>query len=286
MYSDMLVLLSGYAVPILRFLLIALLGFWAAAAAARIARTFLGRRLTPQGAMLASKGVRYGILVVLGLTLLSMLGVRLGAILGAAGVLGIAIGFAAQTSLSNLISGLFLVVERPFQVGDVLQVNDLMGTVYGIDLLAINLRTFDNRFVRIPNESLIKNSFINITRFQIRRLDIDIGVAYKEDIEYVSKVLAEVADQNPYCLDEPAPVIIFKGFGDSSLDFMLGVWFEKTDLLTLRNSIMRSIKRRFDEEGIEIPFPHRSLYAGSVTDPFPVRVVGADPAAGNDKTIR
>lgn len=275
-----------YALPALRVLLIAFLGFWAATAAARAANAVLKRRLTPQGAMLASKGVRYGILTIVALTLLASFGIRLTALLGAAGVVGIAIGFAAQTSLSNLISGLFLVFERPFQVGDVLQVDDIMGTVQNIDLLAVNLRTFDNRFVRIPNEALIKTRFINITRYGIRRLDIDIGVAYKEDIERVTRVLADVADRNPNSLDEPAPIVLFKGFGDSSLNFMLGVWFEKADMLILRNSIMREIKRRFDAEGIEIPFPHRSLYTGSMTDPFPIRIVdGAlrpppDPAGG------
>lgn len=267
------------ALPVLRVLLIVMLGFWGASAAGRAVKSMGKRRLSPQGAMLASKGVRYGILVLVVLTLLSTFNIRLTALLGAAGVLGIAIGFAAQTSLSNLISGLFLVVERPFQVGDVLQVDDALGLVQSIDLLSVNLRTFDNRFIRIPNETLVKTRFVNITRYPIRRLDIDIGVAYKEDIEHVTRVLGEVADQNPNSLDEPAPIILFKGFGDSSLDFLLGVWFEKADMLILRNSILREIKRRFDDEGIEIPFPHRSLYAGSVTDPFPIRVVAGDAAS-------
>jgi small-conductance mechanosensitive channel len=137
------------------------------------------------------------------------------------------------------------------------------------------LRTFDNRFVRIPNESLIKGTFINITRFPIRRMDIDIRVAYKEDVDHVVRVLTEIADQNPYALDEPAPLILFNGFGDSALEFLLGVWFEKTDTLTLRNSIMKEIKSRFDREGIEIPFPHRTLCVGANSAPFPVRMVDA-----------
>ena len=162
-----------------------------------------------------------------------------------------------------------------YQVDDVLQVGETTGVVHEIDLLSVKLRTFDNRFVRIPNESLVKGTFINITRFPIRRMDIDIGVAYKEDVDHVVRVLTEIADQNPYALDEPAPLILFKGFGDSALEFMLGVWFEKTDLLTLRNAIMKEIKSRFDREGIEIPFPHRTLYVGADSAPFPVRMVDA-----------
>src|SRR5690606_6742782 len=119
---------------------------------------------------------------------------------------------------------------------------------------------------------------INITRFPIRRLDINIRVDYKEDIPKVIRVLKEVADANPLSLDEPEPIIIFSGYGDSSLDFMLGVWFAKADMLLLRNSIMQEIKHRFDQEGISIPFPHRTLYAGDVTKPFPVQMVEAKPA--------
>ena len=100
----------------------------------------------------------------------------------------------------------------------------------------------------------------------------------KKDIGRVMKVLTEVADRNPYCLDEPAPIIVFKGFGDSALEFLFGVWFAKQDYVTLRNTIMREIKERFDAEGIEIPFPHRTLYAGAATEPFPVRVVAQDGA--------
>lgn len=236
-------------------------------------RKGLKKKVTDQAVMLISKSVVYiGSLIII-LAVLQQAGVKLGTLLGAAGIAGVAIGFAAQTSLSNLISGIFLVWERPFQVGDALQAGSDMGIVYSIGLLSIQLRTYDNKLIRIPNESLIKSSFTNITRFPIRRMDIPIGVAYKEDVERVMKILKEVADLNPYCLDEPEPVIIFKGFGDSALEILFAPWFAKTDYVALRNSLLMEVKRRFDDEGIEIPFPHRTLYTGSVTEPFPIRVV-------------
>ena len=244
---------------------------------ARVAAGLVGRalrkRLTEQSAMLVTKSISYGLSALILLMVLRELGFKLAALLGAAGIAGVAIGFASQTSLSNMISGIFLVWEKPFQVGDALQIGDTLGLVHSIDLLSVKLRTFDNRFIRIPNETLVKTQFINVTKFPIRRFDIDIGVAYKEDVEHVLEVLSDVADRNPYSLDEPAPLVLFKGFGDSALQFLLGVWFEKTDMLNLRNSIMKEIKKRFDEEGIEIPFPHRALYAGSATAPFPVRII-------------
>jgi small-conductance mechanosensitive channel len=98
-------------------------------------------------------------------------------------------------------------------------------------------------------------------------------VAYHTDIEHLKRVLREIAAANPFCLDEPEPLIVFSNFGDSALEFLFGLWFYKTDYLNLKNSVMQEIKERFDREGIEIPFPHLSLYSGSVTDPMPIRVV-------------
>lgn len=222
--------------------------------------------------------------VVLGLFLASalrQLGFSLSVLLGAAGVLSVAIGFASQTSASNLISGLFLVGERPFELGDVIRVGDVTGEVLGIDLLSVKLRTFDNLFVRIPNESLIKTQMTNLTRFPIRRFDMLVGVAYREDIAKVREVLMELAYQNPICLDEPAPMFIFTGFGESSLNIQFSVWAKRENFLELRNTLQEEVKVAFDAAGIEIPFPHRTLYAGSKTEPFPVRVVGGDETPGS-----
>lgn len=250
----------------------------------------LGRRhLSPQGVMLLRKGVFYAGLACLAGLVLPELGFKLGPLLGAAGVLGVAVGFASQTSASNLISGIFLLSEKAFAVGDVIEVEGVTGTVLSVDLLSVKLRTFDNRYVRVPNETLVKSRVVNITRFPIRRLDINIGVAYKEDVDRVRRVLLDIADRNPLCLDEPAPIFVFQNFGDSALEFLFAVWFERSDFLALKTSLMEQIKKRFDAEGIEIPFPHRSLYTGSVTDPFPIRVVSGlealappGPAAGRE----
>ncbi|VGO16782.1 Small-conductance mechanosensitive channel [Pontiella desulfatans] len=256
------VLLLGIGLPLLRFV-----GY--------LIRRGLRKKTSEQSIMLLSKGVVYLGSTIVVLMVLQKAGVQLGTLLGAAGIAGVAIGFASQTSLSNLISGLFLIWERPFAVGDVLHVGTDHGTVFSIDLLSVQLRTFNNQLIRIPNETLIKGSFTNVTRFPIRRMDIPIGVAYKEDIEKVIRILKEVANANPLCLDEPEPIVVFKGFGDSALEFLFGPWFAKADYVNLRNSLLMEVKKRFDAEGIEIPFPHRTLYAGEATKPFPVHVVPA-----------
>lgn len=215
----------------------------------------LGKRVSPQAAMLSRKFITYAGSVLIFLSALHMFGLNITALLGAAGIIGVAVGFASQTSLSNLISGLFLVAEKSFAVGDVLKVGEITGIVDSIDLLSVKIRTFDNQHVRIPNEDMIKARLVNISRFPIRRLDVNVGVDYATDLPRAMKVLEEVADANPFVLDEPRPLIIFQGFGDSSINLTLGVWFAREDVLKVRNSIHVEIKQRFDAEGIRIPFP-------------------------------
>ncbi|MDO3377565.1 mechanosensitive ion channel family protein [Geoalkalibacter halelectricus] len=261
----------------LRALLFLVVGFLLARFVSRLVQRVTTRRFSVHHAALFRRAAFYLILGLFLASALRELGFSLGVLLGAAGVLSVAIGFASQTSASNLISGLFLIGERPFSTGDMIRVGNTTGEVLSVDLLSVKLRTFDNLYVRIPNETLIKTEVTTLTRFPIRRFDLQVGVAYKEDIERVRKVLMEVADKNPLCLDEPKPLFIFNGFGDSSLNIQFSVWAKRENFLELRNSMQLSIKRAFDEAGIEIPFPHRTLYAGSVTEPFPVRVVAAEP---------
>ena len=198
------------------------------------------------------------------------LGFDLSVMLGAAGILSVAIGFASQTSASNLISGIFLMLERPFSIGDVIRVEATTGEVISIDLLSVKLRTFENLFVRIPNESMIKTQVTTLTKFPIRRADLQVGISYKEDIERVKEILLELANKNPLCLDEPAPLFIVLGFGTSSVDIQFSVWSKRENFLAVKNAVYQEIKKAFDAQGIEIPFPHVSLYAGEASKPISI----------------
>lgn len=250
-------------------------GFVFVAIINKVATRFAGPRLSPQGIMVLRKLVRYiGVAFVI-IIALNQIGLNLAAILGAAGVMGIAIGFAAQTSLSNIISGFFLIGERPFELGDIIEVDGISGTVDTIGLLSLTLRTFDNRSVRIPNETLVKTNVTNVTRHPIRRFNLDVGVAYGENIGHVLTILKEIAEKNVQCLDEPEPLIVFSGFGDSSLNFLLGAWCLQGDYGTLRNTLPREMKERFDREDIEIPFPHMTIASGKAFGPIPVKMVDA-----------
>lgn len=237
------------------------------------ARSFFTRKYAPHYGMLAGKLVFYIGISLISVTVLTQLGLSLAPLLGAAGIVGVALGFASQTSVSNIISGLFLIAEQPFKVDDIITVSNFTGTVMSIDVLSVKLRTFDNQFVRIPNETIIKTEVTNLTRFPIRRFNARVSIAYKEDIARVREILMEVAEKNEHALSEPKPLIIFDAFGASSIDLLFLVWAHGPEYIQLKNTIQEEIKVRFDEEDIEIPFPHVSLYSGSATKAIPVEVV-------------
>ncbi len=222
----------------------------------------LRKQLSRQRMMLISRTIVYTGYIGIVFIVIREMNYDLTALFGAAGVVGIVIGVASQTSIGNIISGLFLVSEKSFELGDVVRIGDKTGTVYSIDLLSIKIKTFDNLLIRIPNQTVISTELINVTRFPVRRLDFLIGVAYKEDLRKVKAVLENVARNNPLCLEEPEPIIIFKNFGASSVDLTFGVWFEKANYTAVKNSVFMEIKEAFDREGIEIPYPHVSLFSG------------------------
>jgi small-conductance mechanosensitive channel len=271
------IVVIDHLLVLFRAVILLMLGLLLASIVSRLCVRAARSRLTPQMLQLLRRGVFYGLLGLFVAAALSELGFSIGVIMGAAGVLTVAIGFASQTTASNLISGLFLIGERSFEIGDIIRVGDTTGEVLSIDALSVKLRTFDNLFVRIPNETLIKSEVTTLSRFPIRRLDLMLGVAYKEDIDHVREVLMGVADGNPLCLDEPAPLFIFTGFGDSALEIQFSVWAKRENFLALRNGITAEIKAAFDGAGIEIPFPHRSIYTGEVSKPFPIRLVNDTP---------
>ncbi|HMB68538.1 MAG TPA: mechanosensitive ion channel family protein, partial [bacterium] len=174
------------------------------------------QRFGAQGAMIGRRATFYAVVTLTAVSALHELGFHLSVLLGAAGVLTVALGFASQTSASNLISGLFLVAERPFVVGDTIEVESLTGEVLSIDMLSVKLRTFDNRLVRVPNETIIKTRVTNVTHFPIRRLDLKVGVAYGEDLDRVREILLAAARRSPQILEQPEPLFLFLGFGSSS----------------------------------------------------------------------
>lgn len=277
---DIANIFSQYVTPerlnvVLRVFLALAIGIPLVVLARRLARKLVQNRLSPQSEQLVVRFVYYISVLILTVNVLNELGFKLSALLGAAGVVGIAIGFASQTSVSNIISGIFLISEKPFMVGDLIEVSGNRGTIESIDLLSLKLRTAENLFVRVPNETMIKTEVINLTRYPVRRVNIKVGVAYQEDLRKVSELLAGVAAAEPLALKDPAPVISVENFGDLGIDFLMGVWGKTEEFLDLKTSLMIGIKDTFEANHIEIPFPHVALFAGENSKPLHISNEGS-----------
>jgi small-conductance mechanosensitive channel len=173
--------------------------------------------------------------------------------------------------VSNFVAGLILLFERPIQVGDVVDVGALVGSVQRIGMRSSTVRTAEGAEVIVPNGDLISKSFINWTLSdRRRRIEIRVGVAYGTDPERVIALLLQAASDHPEALADPAPAAYFVGFGDSSLDFVLYVWAARFEqALALQSAVRRAVNRVLGEAGIEIPFPQRDVNLKSPIAPAP-----------------
>ncbi|MEX0956105.1 MAG: mechanosensitive ion channel family protein [Rhizobiaceae bacterium] len=192
----------------------------------------------------------------------SAAGIDLSSLALIAGGLSLGVGFGLQNIVSNFVSGLILLVERPFKSGDWIEAGGVSGTVKKISVRATEIETFQRQSVILPNSELINSAVGNWThKNRLGRIDIKIGVSYDSDPRKVHRVLTEIAEAHPTILKNPAPMAIFTGFGDSSLDFEIRFFLaDVMSQLAIQNDIRFAIYERFKEEGIEIPFPQRDLH--------------------------
>jgi small-conductance mechanosensitive channel len=199
---------------------------------------------------------------------LDLLGVNVMPFIAGAGVAGVAIGFAAKDTLSNLIAGILLIIDRPFEVGDRIEVwsapagTATWGDVIDIGLRATKIKTTDNIVIIIPNNEIMLRDIINYTTITGKiRVRINIGVAYDADIQMTKDIILKVADSAVWVAKHPPPAVVVKKFGDSSVDLQLRVWIDdaRKRMHTI-SYITDKVKTAFDEQGIEIPYPKRDIY--------------------------
>lgn len=213
-----------------------------------VSRVFL-RSQSAQTKMIWTKLISYlGATFIIAMMFAHM-GMSLSAIMGTAGVLGIAVGIASQKSLGNVISGFFIVSEQAFKIGDIIKVGDQLGVVHAIDMLSIKLKTFDNLLIRIPNETLVSENLVNITQFPIRRMDLLIGVDSRVRIAEVRTFLETTAAENTLVLNAPPPFFVVRDADEKGLLLQFGVWFENANYADVRNSLYESIQNGFAERG-------------------------------------
>ena len=211
-------------------------------------------KLPAQRSAIIIKFIRYLFYIVVVLYVLSLFGINLKAIWGAAGIAGVAIGFAAQTSVSNLISGLFVLTEGSIHVGDTIIVGDVTGIVDEVKLLSVRVHTYDNQMVRIPNSTIINSNLTNNSYHHKRRLTLKVGIDYSTDMRKALETLQKAPSLCPTVLSDPAPAVWFDGFDSSSISIVVAVWFKPVDFLQTKNDLYVAMKQVLDEAGISIPF--------------------------------
>ena len=248
--------LEAYVIALLIFAV----GIVIARSLAKAVERLMRQQGSEHGAAVGKKVVFYVVLMLATFGALTQLGVKLTGLLTAAGIFTVAIGFAAQTSVSNVISGLFLLVDRPFSINDTVKIDTTIGTVVSIDLLSTKVRTFDNLVVRIPNEALLKSTITNYTLFEVRRIDIPVSVAYTTDLDQAQHVLKAVMREHKGVLDEPTPAVLVELLGDNGITLLVRAWVVGTDFITAKSELTQAIKESLDEAGIEIPFPQRVVH--------------------------
>ena len=215
----------------------------------------LRSRLSAQHRLVLWRIGQYSVAILTLAGVLSAFGVDLSVLLGAAGVFTVALAFASQTSASNLISGLFLMGEQPFVIGDIIQVGQREGEVVDVGLLSVTLRTFDNLYVRLPNEALFKSEIVNLSRFPIRRCDLQIRGPYHADVDALEQLLLTAAGATKEGLDEPKPQIFVKGLDDYGINLQLSVWAARKEYLALRKSLHFEVLRAIRESKLALPYP-------------------------------
>jgi small conductance mechanosensitive channel len=191
---------------------------------------------------------------------LSMLGLNIGPLLAAIGAAGFVLGFALQGTLSNFASGIMILAYRPFDVGDAVEVAGVLGKVESMTLVSTTIATFDNQQIVVPNNSIWGNVIKNITGKPIRRVDMVFGISYSDDIDKARAILEEIISSHELTLDDPAPMVRMHEMADSSVNFVARPWAKTSDYWDVYWDVMRTVKQRFDAEGISIPFPQRDVH--------------------------
>ncbi len=196
---------------------------------------------------------------ILTIDLLREFDLKLTALLGSAGIAGVALGFALKTSVSNIISGIFVSLEVPFKVGDFIEIEEHKGTIVSFDLLSVKICSPDNNYIRIPNEKVLKSSVINHSKYPIKRLRIPIQFSYSWQHDQVYAVIDSVITANNVCLKEPPYQVKFTGYADSGINCEVCIWVKSLEFSAAKNSIASDLHQAFIKAGIDMPYPHTAL---------------------------
>jgi small-conductance mechanosensitive channel len=206
------------------------------------------------------KVTSYSIFVIALLIVLPLIGVNLSGLLVAGGIAGLAIGFASQSVIGNLISGIFLMIERPIAIGNMVNIDGTLGIVEDIRIISTTLRTFDGPFMRVPNQKIFTANITNYAVNVARRFEYTIGIRYSDDADKAIEVINSLIEEHPLILMNPAPMVFVDNLGDNSVNIIARIWAPAAEWFGVKMELLWKIKQALEKVGIEIPFPQRVVW--------------------------
>jgi len=181
-------------------------------------------------------------------------------VLGLSAIIGLILGFGLQDTMTNIFSGFWLAMLKPFDIGDYIEVNGVAGSLEAVGVMSTTLTTPDNKYIMIPNKLIWGATIINYTRKPVRRVDVDVGISYSADLSKALGTAMSIMHDNSLVLDEPAPSVVISQLADSSINLQLRAWAKTADYWTVKGELTQEILRRFRENEIEIPFPQMDVH--------------------------
>lgn len=220
------------------------------------------RELGLEGRKVVTQIVRWTLIVLAVITALQQVDFELTAFVAGLGIVGFTIGFALQDISENFVAGLLLLLQRPFELGDVVKIEDFRGRITDVNLRATEMATLDGHTVLLPNSLVYTNPIYNYTRSPLARIGLEVGVGYDSDLDHVRETALEAISTLPDVLDDPEPFVVFHTFGDSSINLTINYWVDGRESNQFRASDLGLpvIKNAFESEGIDIPFPIRTVF--------------------------
>ena len=253
-------LLLSYAVNIVAAIAIVIIGMIVARIVSNtVNRLMLARKIDATVADFLSALVRYGIIAFTLIAALGRVGVQTASVIAVLGAAGLAVGLALQGSLSNLAAGVLLVMFRPFRAGEYVDLGGVAGTVLNVQIFSTTMRTVDGKIVVIPNGKIIAGNIINFSREPVRRNEFIIGVAYDSDIDQVKKILTDIIQSEDRILKDREMTVRLNELGASSINFVVRVWSNSSDLQSVYWDVLERIKREFDANGISFQYPQMDV---------------------------
>jgi small conductance mechanosensitive channel len=252
--------LMAFLPDLITAIIILVVGLWLTKMVTRmVRRLFIKKDYDPTLESFLLSFISMGCKLLVFVLVVTQLGVKSSSLVAVVGAAGLAVGLALQGSLSNFAGGVLILLFKPFRVGDYISAQGIEGTVKDISVLSTKINTFGNQLAILPNGQLANNNIVNFNVESTRRDKITVGISYSSDIKKAKEILLQICNEFPQILEDPAPEVYVDALADSSVNLSLRFWAKNEDFWAAHFHVLETLKYKYDEAGIEIPFPHMVL---------------------------